>query len=77
MTETLDDLLREQIDARTLTAWSRAAGIDPTTVQNLRVGKHKPQLTTRHRLARALGLPLDRIDAAIDASRLQATEGGA
>lgn len=69
-TETLDDLLRDHLEGRKFGVLCAKAGLRPWTVLRLRKGEG----TRTHRgtvlaLAAALGVPEERVAAAIAASR--------
>jgi hypothetical protein len=72
--ETLDDLLAVALrDGHGLTEWCTENGLDPRTVWRLRNGKvAKPHLGTVSVLAAGLKLDLERVRAAIAASRAAA-----
>lgn len=71
--ETLDDLLAPVIAAGKLTAFARRAGIRPWTLLRLRQGAGTRTHTgTVAVLARSLRMPVERVRAAIDASRAAA-----
>ena len=54
--------LRELRKARGLTqrALGELAGVSEWTVQQAETGRHSPVITTRRKLCRALGLPIER-----------------
>lgn len=72
--ETLDDLLAVALrDGLGLTEWCSANGLDPRTVWRLRNGRvAKPHLGTVSMIAGALKVEVDRVRAAIAASRTAA-----
>lgn len=68
--ETLDDLLREHLEARKFGDLCRRAGLRPWTVLRLRQGQgQRTHRGTILALAAALGVPEARVAAAIEASR--------
>jgi len=72
--ETLGKLLEDVIRERRLTAWCRAAGVSPYTVARLLDGKRVAvRRATVLALAEALRLPVDRLKAAIEATRKAAS----
>ena len=73
--ETLADLLAEPIAERRITAWSKACGLRPQTVAWLLDGIGKPQRGTLMLLAKALGVDVERVRAACEASRAAAGKG--
>ena len=69
-TETLDDLLRNEIRAGTLTTFAHKAGLAPWTLLRLRTGKGtRVHQGTALAIADALGIDPARVRAAIVASR--------
>lgn len=72
-TETVEDLLRPVLEARTLTAWCQEAGVRPWTILRWRKGVGgRVHTGTVLAVAQALGVPPARVRAAIEASRAAA-----
>lgn len=67
--ETLGDMLRPYIEARTFTAWCISARLRPQTVSRLIDGETTPRRATVMALAKGLGVEESRVRAAIEASR--------
>lgn len=65
--ETLDDLLLRT--GKGPTAIAEAAGISPVTLYNWRHGRTKPRNEDLARLAKVLGHPIERVAAAVLASK--------
>lgn len=71
--ETLDDLLRDVLEARRFSLWCEEAGVYPWTVLRLRKGLgQRVHPGTVAVLAAKLRVPRERVMAAIEASRAAA-----
>lgn len=63
--KTLDDLLPKE----KLTAWCKLHGLNPKTLYSARRGLTKPTRGFQVQLAMALGVSVERVAAAVEASR--------